>query len=94
MTSSSTADEVDSSSQMNIKLERIYDESIDHTQHNIMYDLLPKPIDVKKGMKLSITTGFDFKQGQFLFDIISTSSSHYTLPVNFCIFLDSSYRFT
>jgi hypothetical protein len=36
---------------MNIKIERIYDESIhqidnlSHTQHNLMYDLLPKPID-------------------------------------------------
>jgi hypothetical protein len=33
---------------MNIKIEQIYDESIDnlsHCQHNLMYDLLPKPID-------------------------------------------------
>lgn len=32
--------------------------------------LLPKPIDVQSGMKLKITTGFDYTQGQFLFDII------------------------
>lgn len=32
--------------------------------------LLPKPIDVQSGMKLQITTGFDYKQGQFLFDLI------------------------
>ncbi|CAF0828194.1 unnamed protein product [Rotaria sordida] len=32
--------------------------------------LLPKPIYVQSGMKLQISTGFDFKQGQFLFDII------------------------
>jgi protein arginine N-methyltransferase 7 len=32
--------------------------------------LLPKPIHVQSGMKLHITAGFDYKQGQFLFDII------------------------
>jgi protein arginine N-methyltransferase 7 len=32
--------------------------------------LLPKPIDVQPGLKLQISTGFDFKQGQFLFNII------------------------
>jgi protein arginine N-methyltransferase 7 len=32
--------------------------------------LLPKPIDVQSGMKLSITAGFDYQQGQFLFDIV------------------------
>jgi protein arginine N-methyltransferase 7 len=32
--------------------------------------LLPKPIHVQSGMKLKISTGFDYKQGQFLFDII------------------------
>ncbi|CAF2517114.1 unnamed protein product [Rotaria sp. Silwood2] len=50
-------DESDSSPQMNIKIERIYDESVNtispmhqidnlsHAQHNLMYDLLPKPND-------------------------------------------------
>lgn len=39
-------DEVDISSQMNIKIERIYDESVNtFDQHNLIYDLLPKPID-------------------------------------------------
>jgi hypothetical protein len=41
-------DEVDSSPQINIKIERMYDESVDnlsHCQHNLMYDLLPKPTD-------------------------------------------------
>lgn len=33
--------------------------------------LLSEPIHVQPGMKLKITTGFDYKQGQFLFDIIS-----------------------
>jgi protein arginine N-methyltransferase 7 len=32
--------------------------------------LLPKPIHVQSGMKLNINTGFDYKQGQFLFDIV------------------------
>ena len=32
--------------------------------------LLPKPIEIQSGMKLKISTGFDYKQGQFLFDII------------------------
>ena len=31
--------------------------------------LLPKPIAVQSGMKLNITTGFDYQQGQFLFDM-------------------------
>jgi hypothetical protein len=31
---------------MNIKIERIYDESVNtFDQHNLIYDLLPKPID-------------------------------------------------
>ncbi|CAF0775560.1 unnamed protein product [Rotaria sordida] len=50
-------DESDSSSQLNIKIERIFDESVNtispihqidnlpHSQHNLMYDLLPKPND-------------------------------------------------
>ena len=33
--------------------------------------LLSKPIDVQPGMKLRIRTGFDFKQGLFLFDMVS-----------------------
>ncbi len=36
-------DEVDISPQMNIKIERIYDESMN--TYDQMYDLLPKPID-------------------------------------------------
>jgi protein arginine N-methyltransferase 7 len=32
--------------------------------------LLPKPIHIQSGMKLHINAGFDYKQGQFLFDII------------------------
>ncbi|CAF1630395.1 unnamed protein product [Rotaria magnacalcarata] len=32
--------------------------------------LLPKPIQMQSGTKLKISTGFDFKQGQFLFEII------------------------
>ncbi|CAF0872900.1 unnamed protein product [Adineta steineri] len=47
-------DEIDSSLQMNFKMEKLYDESInnistihqyDNSQHNLTYDLLPKPID-------------------------------------------------
>lgn len=38
--------EIESSSQTNIKIERIYDESISAYEHpNLIYDLLPKPID-------------------------------------------------
>ena len=33
--------------------------------------LLPKPIDVQPGMTLRIRAGFDFKQGLFLFDMVS-----------------------
>jgi protein arginine N-methyltransferase 7 len=32
--------------------------------------LLPKSVEVKSGMKLQVNAGFDFKQGQFLFDIV------------------------
>ncbi|UJR30460.1 hypothetical protein I4U23_017993 [Adineta vaga] len=33
--------------------------------------LLLKPLKIKSGMKLSINAGFNFQQGQFLFDILS-----------------------
>jgi hypothetical protein len=35
--------------------------------------LLPKPRDVHVDMKLSLNVGFDFQQGQFLFDILPDS---------------------
>lgn len=39
-------DEVDVSPQTNIKVERIYDEPVNTLdQHNLIYDLLPKPVD-------------------------------------------------
>ena len=42
----SSQEEVDVSSPMNMKIERIYDESVNtFDQPNLIYDLLPKPID-------------------------------------------------
>lgn len=32
--------------------------------------LLPRPFNVQSGMKLTVSAGFDFQQGQFLFDIL------------------------
>ena len=49
-------------------LERENDSWVNYSKQGV--HLLPKPIDVQPGMKLSIMTGFDYKQGQFLFDII------------------------
>lgn len=48
---STLSDEIDSAPQLNMKLERMYDETIpafdnsSHCQHSLTYDLLPKPLD-------------------------------------------------
>jgi len=49
-------------------IENENDSWVDYSKQGV--HLLLKPIPVQSGMKLQINTGFDYKQGQFLFDII------------------------